>query len=208
MCDIILASPTATFGQPEINIGVVPGGGGTQRLARAIGKSRTMELTLTGRNVTAAEAAAWGMVSRVVPAEEGSVVDAAVAMAGTIAGKSRIAVQAGKDAVNAAYEGTLAEGLVTERRIFHGLFATQDQKEGACLCPKLLICYSRRPRYGRICREEEASLETRLKTPLMGPATYVLLYHSWNIIATIRTASVWTAGMLPDVFPSILYPSC
>ncbi|KIP05640.1 hypothetical protein PHLGIDRAFT_25001 [Phlebiopsis gigantea 11061_1 CR5-6] len=130
MCDIILASPTATFGQPEISIGVIPGGGGTQRLARVIGKSRTMELTLTGRNVSADEAAAWGMVSRVVPPEEGTVVEAAVKLAGTIASKSRIAVQAGKDAVNAAYEGTLAEGLVTERRIFHGLFATQDQKEG------------------------------------------------------------------------------
>ncbi|GJE98714.1 enoyl-CoA hydratase [Phanerochaete sordida] len=130
MCDIILAAPTATFGQPEINLGVIPGGGGTQRLARAIGKSRTMEITLTGRNFSAAEAAAWGMVSRVVPEGEGKVVEEAVAMAQTIASKGRLAVQAGKDAVNAAYEQTLREGLNTERRLFHGLFATQDQKEG------------------------------------------------------------------------------
>ena len=132
MCDIILASPTATFGQPEINIGVIPGGGGTQRLAQAIGKSRTMELTLTGRNFSAKEAADWGMVSRVVGEGEGEVVKEAVAMASTIASKSAIAVQAGKEAVNAAYEHTLAEGLRYERRLFHSLFATKDQKEGAC----------------------------------------------------------------------------
>jgi enoyl-CoA hydratase len=130
MCDIILASPTAVFGQPEINLGVIPGGGGTQRLARTIGKSRTMELTLTGRNFSAAEAAAWGMVSRVVEEGEGKVVEEAVKMAGVIAGKGQLAVQAGKEAVNAAYEGTLTEGLVAERRLFHGLFATNDQKEG------------------------------------------------------------------------------
>ncbi|KAH9831744.1 enoyl-CoA hydratase [Rhodofomes roseus] len=126
MCDIILASPTAVFGQPEINIGVVPGGGGTQRLARAIGKSRTMELTLTGRNFTAAEAADWGLVSRVSE----NVLEDAIAVAATIASKSAVAVQAGKEAVNVAYETTLAEGLRYERRIFHGLFATHDQKEG------------------------------------------------------------------------------
>jgi len=126
MCDIILASPSAVFGQPEINIGVIPGGGGTQRLARTVGKSLTMELTLTGRNFTAAEAASWGLVSRV----SGHVLDDALAMAATIAGKSAIAVQAGKEAVNAAYETTLAEGLRYERRLFHGLFATKDQKEG------------------------------------------------------------------------------
>lgn len=130
MCDIILASPTATFGQPEIELGVIPGGGGTQRLARAIGKSRTMELTLTGRRFSAAEAEAWGMVSRVVGEGEGKVVEEAVALAKTIASKGRLAVQAGKEAVNAAYEQTLREGLNTERRLFHGLFATQDQKEG------------------------------------------------------------------------------
>ncbi|KAI0364390.1 enoyl-CoA hydratase [Pilatotrama ljubarskyi] len=130
MCDIILASPTAVFGQPEISIGVIPGGGGTQRLARAIGKSRTMELTLTGRNFSAQEASDWGMVSRVVPEGEGVVVKEAVEMAKLIASKSAIAVQAGKEAVNAAYEHTLNEGLRYERRLFHSLFATKDQKEG------------------------------------------------------------------------------
>ncbi|TBU22831.1 enoyl-CoA hydratase [Dichomitus squalens] len=130
MCDIILASPTAVFGQPEINIGVIPGGGGTQRLAHAIGKSRTMELTLTGRNFTAKEASDWGLVSRVVGEGEGEVVKEAVALASVIASKSAIAVQAGKEAVNAAYEHTLTEGLRYERRLFHSLFATKDQKEG------------------------------------------------------------------------------
>ena len=130
MCDIILASPTAVFGQPEINLGVIPGGGGTQRLIRAIGKSRTMELTLTGRNFSAVEAESWGVVSRVVGEGEGQVVKDAVHMAEIIAKKGRLAVQAGKEAVNTAYELTLAEGLRFERRLFHGLFATQDQKEG------------------------------------------------------------------------------
>ena len=132
MCDIILASPTAVFGQPEINIGVIPGGGGTQRLAHAIGKSRTMELTLTGRNWTAKEASDWGMVSRVVGEGEGEVVKEAVDLARVIASKSAIAVQANKEAVNAAFEHTLAEGLKYERRIFHSMFATKDQKEGEC----------------------------------------------------------------------------
>ncbi len=130
MCDIILASPTAVFGQPEINLGVIPGGGGTQRLARIIGKSRTMELTLTGRNFSALEAESWGVVSRVVEEGEGKVVEEAVKLAGAIASKGRLAVQAGKEAVNDAYETSLHEGLKAERRLFHGLFATSDQKEG------------------------------------------------------------------------------
>lgn len=100
MCDIILASPTAKFGQPEINLGVIPGAGGSQRLARVIGKSRTMELVLTGRNFTAQEAEKWGMVSRVVGEGEGEVVREAVEMAKLIASKGRVAVQAGKEVVN------------------------------------------------------------------------------------------------------------
>ena len=130
MCDIILASPTAVFGQPEINLGVIPGGGGTQRLARTIGKSRTMELVLTGRNFSAIEAESWGVVSKVVEEGEGKVVQEAVKMAGIIASKGRVAVQAGKEAVNDAFESSLTEGLKSERRLFHGLFATHDQKEG------------------------------------------------------------------------------
>lgn len=100
MCDIILASPTAKFGQPEINLGVIPGGGGSQRLAHLIGKSRTMELVLTGRTISAQEADKWGMVSRVVGEGEGQVVKEAVAMAKEIASKSQIAVQAAKEVVN------------------------------------------------------------------------------------------------------------
>jgi len=130
MCDIILASPTAKFGQPEINLGTIPGGGGSQRLAHLIGKSRTMEMVLTGRMVSAEEAEKWGLVSRVVGAGEGQVVKEAVTLAQEIASKSQIAVQAAKEVVNAAYEMTLAEGLRFERRTFHSLFATKDRKEG------------------------------------------------------------------------------
>ncbi|KAG6857781.1 hypothetical protein H0H87_004197 [Tephrocybe sp. NHM501043] len=139
MCDIILASPTAKFGQPEINLGTIPGGGGSQRLARIIGKSRTMEMVLTGRMISAQEASDWGIVSRVVPEGEGEVVKEAIAVGTVIASKSQISIQAAKEVCNAdlntrdvppAYELTLAEGLRFERRTFHGLFATKDQKEG------------------------------------------------------------------------------
>ena len=101
MCDIIYASPTATFGQPEINLGVIPGGGGTQRLIHAIGKSRTMEIVLTGRTFSAEEAEKWGVISRVVGPGENEVINEAVRSAKEIASKSRIAVQAGKEVVNA-----------------------------------------------------------------------------------------------------------
>jgi len=130
MCDIILASPTAVFGQPEINLGVIPGAGGTQRLTRAIGKSRAMEIILTGRTFDAKEAEKWGLVSRIVSEGEGVVVKEAIALALKISQKGRVSVQAGKEAVNAAYELNLAEGIRLERRVFHSLFATQDQKEG------------------------------------------------------------------------------
>jgi enoyl-CoA hydratase len=127
--DILLAAPSAQLGQPEINLGVIPGGGGTQRLARLIGKSRTMELVLTGRMLGADEAERWGIVNRVVR-EDGGVVGAAVEMAQEIASKGHVAVGAGKEAVNATFEMSLAEGLRFERRLFHSLFATRDQKEG------------------------------------------------------------------------------
>jgi enoyl-CoA hydratase len=126
MADILLAAPNAQFGQPEVNIGTITGGGGSQRLARAVGKSRAMELTLTGRMWSAHEAVAWGMASRVVD----EVVREAVVLARDIAAKGRIAVQAQKEAVNAAFEQGLEEGLRTERRLFHMTFATADQKEG------------------------------------------------------------------------------
>jgi enoyl-CoA hydratase len=128
MCDIILAADNAKFGQPEIKLGVMPGAGGTQRLTRAVGKSKAMEMILTGRMMDAAEAERSGLVSRVVPAA--SLIEEALKVAATIAGMSRPAVYAAKESVNRACETTLAEGVRFERRIFHSLFATQDQKEG------------------------------------------------------------------------------
>jgi enoyl-CoA hydratase len=130
MCDIILASPTAKFGLPEITLGVIPGGGGTQRLAHAVGKSRAMDLILTGRMFGAQDAERWGVVSRVVGEGEGEVVKEAVELGKQIAAKGRVSVFAAKEAVNAAFELQLQEGLRLERRLFHGLFATADQKEG------------------------------------------------------------------------------
>lgn len=127
MCDIILASSNATFGQPEINLGVIPGAGGTQRLTKALGKSLAMELILTGRPLSATEAASHGLVSKVV---EGDVVAEAVKMAEKISSKGGVAVQAAKEAVNASFELNLAEGNRFERRLFQSLFATKDQKEG------------------------------------------------------------------------------
>lgn len=106
MCDIILASPSAKFGQPEINLGVIPGGGGSQRLAQLVGKSRAMEMVLTGRMITAQEADKWGMISRIVGEGEGQVVKDAIAMAKEISEKSRISVQAGKEVVN---EGAVSQ---------------------------------------------------------------------------------------------------
>jgi enoyl-CoA hydratase len=128
MCDFILAADTAKFGQPEIKLGVIPGAGGTQRLTRAVGKSKAMEMILTGRMMDAEEAERSGLVSRVLPAA--SLIEEALKVAGSIAALSRPAVFAAKEAVNRAYETTLAEGVKFERRIFHSLFATEDQKEG------------------------------------------------------------------------------
>ncbi len=128
MCDFILASDTAKFGQPEINLGIVAGLGGTQRLTRFVGKSKSMEMHLTGRLMDAAEAERCGLVSRVVPAAD--LLDEAMKVARKIAQKSAISVMAVKEAVSRAQEGTLREGLLFERRLFHALFATEDQKEG------------------------------------------------------------------------------
>jgi len=130
MTDIILASPTAKFGQPEINLGIIPGGGATQRLTSIIGKSRTMELVLTGRQFTAQEAEKWGVVSRIADPEGEGVVAEAIAMAKKIASKGRLSVIASKEVINKSLDLSLSEGLEAERRVFHGLFATQDQKEG------------------------------------------------------------------------------
>ncbi|MDE1005518.1 enoyl-CoA hydratase [Paraburkholderia agricolaris] len=128
MCDIIFAADTAKFGQPEIKLGVMPGAGGTQRLPRAVSKAKAMDLCLTARFMDAAEAERAGLVSRVIPAA--SLLDEAVAAAATIAEFPLPAVMMVKESVNRAYETTLAEGVHFERRLFHSLFATEDQKEG------------------------------------------------------------------------------
>lgn len=128
MCDIILAADTARFGQPEIKLGIMPGAGGTQRLARTIGKGKTMELCLTGRMMDAAEAERCGLVAKVVPADR--LETEALALATTIAKMSRPAVLAIKESVNRAFESTLSEGIAAERRLFYSLFATKDRREG------------------------------------------------------------------------------
>ncbi|MCX6079700.1 MAG: enoyl-CoA hydratase-related protein [Chloroflexi bacterium] len=127
-CDLIVASETARFGQPEITIGVIPGGGGTQRLARALGKALTMEMVLNNRTLTAAEALHFGLVNRVVPVE--LVLKEGLALATEIAVRAPLAVISAKQAVNNAYESSLTAGLAEERDLFHNLFDTSDQKEG------------------------------------------------------------------------------
>ena len=127
-CDLIIAADNAKFGQPEIKLGVIPGVGGTQRLTRAIGKAKAMDLCLTGRMMDAQEAERSGLVARVVPAA--SLMDEALKAAETIASMSLPAVMVAKEAINRAFETTLAEGVLFERRVFHSLFATKDQKEG------------------------------------------------------------------------------
>ncbi len=128
MCDIIVAADSAKFGQPEIKLGIIPGAGGTQRLPRAVGKAKAMDLVLTGRMMDAQEAERAGLVSRVVPADR--LLAEAIGIGESIAEFSLPAVMMAKEAVNRAYEATLAEGLLFERRLFHSLFATSDQKEG------------------------------------------------------------------------------
>ncbi len=128
MCDFIIAADTAKFGQPEANLGIIAGMGGTQRLTRLVGKSKAMDMHLTGRFMDAEEAERTGLVSRVVPAKK--VVDEAMAAAAKISRKSALAVKAAKEAVNHSYESPLREGLLFERRLFQMLFATEDQKEG------------------------------------------------------------------------------
>ncbi len=127
-CDMIIASESAKFGQPEITIGVIPGAGGTQRLARLLGKNLTMEMVINNRTLTAEEAKHFGLANRVVPVE--GYLDAAVAFAEEIASRAPLAVRMAKDAVNAAFETTLTEGLKVEKRNFYPLFSTEDQKEG------------------------------------------------------------------------------
>ena len=128
MCDFIIAADNAKFGQPEIKLGIIPGIGGTQRLARAVGKAKAMDLILTGRMMDAAEAERSGLVARVVPAA--SLMEEAIKVAETIAAMSQPSLLAAKEAVNRSFETSLAEGVRFERRVFHALFATKDRKEG------------------------------------------------------------------------------
>ena len=128
MCDFIIAADNAKFGQPEIKLGVIPGAGGTQRLPRAVGKSKAMDMALTGRMMDAQEAERAGLVSRVVPFEK--MMEEALGAALVIADFSQIAVMAAKESVNRAFESGLSDGVMFERRLFHALFATSDQKEG------------------------------------------------------------------------------
>jgi enoyl-CoA hydratase len=128
LCDFIIAADNARFGQPEIKLGVIPGAGGTQRLPRAVGKAKAMDMALTGRMMDAAEAERSGLVSRVVPLDK--LMDEALAAALIICSFSQLATRAAKEAVNRAFESGLADGVQFERRLFHALFATEDQKEG------------------------------------------------------------------------------
>jgi enoyl-CoA hydratase len=128
MCDFIIAADNAKFGQPEIKLGIIPGIGGTQRLARAVGKAKAMDLILTGRMMDAAEAERSGLVARVVPAAR--LMEEAIKVAETIAAMSQPSLLAAKEAVNRSFETSLAEGVRFERRVFHALFATKDRKEG------------------------------------------------------------------------------
>lgn len=128
LCDFIIAADTAKFGQPEINLGVIAGLGGSQRLTRFVGKSKSMDMNLTGRFMDAEEAERSGLVSRVVPAKK--LMEEAIAAAQKIAEKSQLSAMAAKEAVNRSYELPLSEGMLFERRVFHSMFATEDQKEG------------------------------------------------------------------------------
>jgi len=130
MCDIIYCTASATFGQPEIKLGVIPGAGGSQRLTRAVGKSKAMELILTGKNFSGKEAGEWGLAAKVVDGGKDELLAEAIKTAETIASYSRPAVIAAKEAVNKSQELSLKEGVDFERRLFHGLFGTKDQKIG------------------------------------------------------------------------------
>jgi enoyl-CoA hydratase len=127
-CDMIIASETARFGQPEINIGVIPGAGGTQRLARSVGKAIAMEMVLNNRTLSAEEALRYGLVNRVVPVER--YLDEAIELANEIAERAPLAVRLGKEAINHAFETFLLDGIADERRSFYLLFSSEDQREG------------------------------------------------------------------------------
>ena len=140
MTDIIYCSASAVFGQPEIKLGIVPGAGGSQRLTRAIGKSKAMELILTGRNISGVEAERWGLAAKVFDTAD-ECVEGAVSTAELIAGYSQVATKAAKEVVNKSQETSLREGVDYERRLFHALFGSQDQKIGMWLSESIVNCY-------------------------------------------------------------------
>ena len=165
MCDIIYCTSTATFGQPEIKLGTIPGAGGSQRLTAAVGKSRAMDLILTGKNFSGKEAGEWGVAAKVIEGDDKEALLAAtVETAATIAGYSRVAAVAAKEVVNKSQELSLREGVEYERRLFHGLFGSKDQKIGKCPLHFLSFLFfvmwldqlTFGYRHDRICGEEEA----------------------------------------------------
>ena len=140
MCDIIYCTPTATFGQPEIKLGTIPGAGGSQRLTRAVGKSKAMELILTGKNFSGKQAGEWGVAAQVVEGGKDDLVTVAVDTASTIAGYSRVAVLGAKEAVDKSQELGVREGVEYERRIFHAIFGSRDQKIGKLMFSCSSVC--------------------------------------------------------------------
>lgn len=164
MADIMYCSSSATFGQPEIKLGTIPGAGGSQRLTRAVGKSKAMELILTGENFNGKEAGEWGLAAKVFDSPEGCL-DGAIETAAKIASMSKVAVKAAKEVVNKSQELSLREGVEYERRVFHGLFGSQDQKIGRL--PGLWNIMTRRAykrlRYEGVCREKEARMVKSMK---------------------------------------------
>lgn len=161
MADILYCSAGATFGQPEIKLGIIPGAGGSQRLTAAIGKSKAMELILTGNNFSGKEAGEWGLAAKVFETPQ-ECVDGAIATASKIASYSRIAVKAAKEVVNKSQDVGIREGVEFERRVFHGLFGSRDQKIGTLgrvCCTSLFTNFAR---YGCICRKEEAGVVARV----------------------------------------------
>ena len=179
MCDIIIAADTARFGQPEIQLGTLPGAGGTQRLTRALGKAKAMEMVLTGRMMDAAEAERAGLVARVVPA--GELMAEAMKTAEKIAGMSRPAVLMAKEAVNRAFETSLAEGLRFERRLFHATFATADQKEG------MAAFAEKRPPVSRTNEQQARNLLSAQALPLAClPRACLTVCHATDITRRLQ----------------------
>lgn len=162
MTDIVYCSKSATFGQPEIKLGIIPGAGGTQRLVRAVGKSRAMELILTGKNFSGIEAEKWGVAARAFETAE-ECVDGAIDTACRIASLSKIAVRAAKDAVNKSQDLGLRDGVEYERKLFHGLFGSRDQKLGgsrfSSWAPQIALMFDR---YVVLCGKEECQMDTRV----------------------------------------------